>query len=93
MIDGFLFDRDRDVSVYYIPIERLNPDARVVLIRIAPGFSQMGLDTTLRATASVPPFSGDSAVRPGVPNFPARRALPLTPRIGRLGCQKTWRDA
>lgn len=43
MINAFLLERDGDLSVYYIPFERLNPSARVVLIGITPGFSQMRL--------------------------------------------------
>jgi hypothetical protein len=36
-----LLQREGDVDVYYVPLERLNPDAKVVLIGITPGFTQM----------------------------------------------------
>ena len=41
MTDAFLLRRDGDLSIYYVPFERLNPRARVVLIGITPGFTQM----------------------------------------------------
>lgn len=43
MSDAFRLDRDAELAVYYIPFERMNPAARVVLIGITPGFTQMQL--------------------------------------------------
>lgn len=43
MIEAFLLERDGDLSVYYIPFGRPNTDARVVLIGITPGFTEMRL--------------------------------------------------
>ena len=39
--DRFLLERGGDLAMYYIPFERLNPDAKVVLIGITPGITQM----------------------------------------------------
>lgn len=41
MTEAFRLERDGGLAVYYVPFERINPDARVVLIGITPGFTQM----------------------------------------------------
>jgi hypothetical protein len=41
LTDAFLMERDGELSMYYVPFERVNRDARVVLIGITPGFTQM----------------------------------------------------
>jgi hypothetical protein len=41
LTDAFLLEREGELSIYYVPFERLNPDARVMLIGITPRFTQM----------------------------------------------------
>jgi hypothetical protein len=41
LTDEFLLAREDDLASYYIPFERVNPTARVVLIGITPGLTQM----------------------------------------------------
>ena len=41
MTDVFLLDREGELGVYYVPFEQINTAARVVLIGITPGFTQM----------------------------------------------------
>jgi hypothetical protein len=44
LLDGeFLLTREGRLSVYYIPFERTNPKARVMLVGITPGWTQMQL--------------------------------------------------
>lgn len=40
--ERLLLDRDGPVSIYYAPFEHLNPKARVVIVGITPGPTQMG---------------------------------------------------
>jgi len=41
--DEFLLERDGDLSIHYIPFEWVNNAARVALVGITPGFTQMQL--------------------------------------------------
>jgi hypothetical protein len=41
MTDAFRLEHEGDLAVYYVPFEQINPGARVVLIGITPGFTQM----------------------------------------------------
>jgi hypothetical protein len=43
MTDTFLLERQGDLTVYYVPFEKINPKARVVLIGITLGLTQMRL--------------------------------------------------
>lgn len=77
--DSLRMAADGSVSVYYIPFEYVNPDARVVLVGITPGLTQLmnalqeaqkqlklgsGLDKTLREAKRVGAFSG--SMRPNL---------------------------
>jgi hypothetical protein len=39
--DGFLLTREGRVSIYYAPFEHLRRTARIVLVGITPGFTQV----------------------------------------------------
>src|SRR4051794_37944731 len=41
LTDGFLLERDGDLRVYYAPFDHVNESARLVLVGITPGWSQM----------------------------------------------------
>jgi hypothetical protein len=41
--DGFLLTREGRVSIYYAPFEHLRRTARIVLVGITPGFTQMAI--------------------------------------------------
>lgn len=43
MTDGFLLDRDGNVSVYYAPFDHVNESARLVLVGLTPGWTQMNV--------------------------------------------------
>lgn len=77
--DSLLLERDGPLSVYYAPFEYTNPEARVVVVGITPGKTQMinalkeaqrqliaGADsnTSLRAAKKTGAFSG--AMRPNL---------------------------
>jgi hypothetical protein len=43
MSDGFLYDKDEKVEVYWAPFDYINKDAKVVILGITPGWTQMEL--------------------------------------------------
>ncbi len=43
MTETFLLDRDGDISVYYAPFDHVNESARLVLVGLTPGWTQMNV--------------------------------------------------
>ena len=43
LVEEFLLGRDNQVSVFYAPFDATTPDARVVLVGLTPGWTQMRL--------------------------------------------------
>jgi hypothetical protein len=43
LVDAFRLHRDEDVEVYFMPTDGLNPAARLMLLGITPGWTQMEL--------------------------------------------------
>ena len=58
-----LMDADGDVAVYYAPFEYINPSARVVLVGITPGPTQMVNANNEARRALLAGSSGEDAVR------------------------------
>jgi hypothetical protein len=63
LTETFLLREEGKVAVYYVPFEGINEDARVVLVGITPGFTQMRIafeavrDTLLRGASSEEAFA------------------------------------
>ncbi|REK71780.1 uracil-DNA glycosylase family protein [Paenibacillus paeoniae] len=43
LIDDLLLEQENDLSLYYAPYDYVNPSARVTIVGITPGFTQMSL--------------------------------------------------
>ncbi len=59
LVDTFLLDRDGDVSVYYAPFDSINTSARLVLVGLTPGWTQMNV-SFVQARAAIAEGRSDS---------------------------------
>ncbi|WP_295388996.1 hypothetical protein [uncultured Thiodictyon sp.] len=90
MPNEFLLERDGDLSIYYVPSDYVNPDAKVILLGITPGLTQ-AVNAIESAQTALAQGCSDQEALVGVQRaagFSGKMRGPLVEMLDAVGLQR-----